>query len=67
VRSTSTRLGRNPKAAAVVAVALVAAVVVAVPAVVAAVVDVVRAASPAGNAAPKQEVRRPALRIGRRA
>jgi uncharacterized membrane protein len=48
-RSISTRRGRNPKAAAVVAAALVAGAVVAVPAVVA-VVDRASAASPAGNA-----------------
>jgi hypothetical protein len=51
VRSISMRLGRNPKAAAVVAAASVAAAVVAVPAVaVVVVVDEVRAANPAGNA-----------------
>jgi hypothetical protein len=50
VRSISTRLGRNPKAAAVVAAASVAAVAVAVPAVVAVVVDRASAASPAGKA-----------------
>jgi hypothetical protein len=50
VRSISMRLGRNPKAAAVVAAASVAAVVAAVPAVAVVVVDEVRAANPAGNA-----------------
>ena len=48
VRSISTRLGRNPKAAAVVAVALVAAAV-AVPAVVVVVGDRASVANPAGN------------------
>src|ERR1035437_7694893 len=50
VRSISTRLGPNPKAAAVVAAASVAAVVVAVPAEVVVVVDRASAANPAGNA-----------------
>jgi hypothetical protein len=49
VRSISTRLGRNPKAAAVVAAASVAVAAVGVPAVVV-VVAGVRAASPAGSA-----------------
>ena len=47
------------------AAASAVAAVVAVPAVVV-VVDRASAASPAGNAPAKQEVRRPALRIGRR-
>src|SRR5450432_597665 len=68
VRSTSTRPGRNPKAAAEAAASAVAVAAVGVPAVVVAVavVDRASAASPAGKRAPKQEVRRPVLRVGRR-
>jgi len=50
VRSISTRLGRNPKAAAVVAAASVVAAAAAVPAAEVVVVDRASAASPAGNA-----------------
>jgi hypothetical protein len=50
VRSTSMRLGLNPKAAAVVAAASAVAAAVAVLAVVVVVVDRASAASPAGKA-----------------